>query len=64
MLVINAMMRRYLLFRMRLVPRLIAIPSLTGATLVALAAVLELFGVILQVSAWGRSWRCREPCTK
>ncbi|GHO90666.1 hypothetical protein KSF_007140 [Reticulibacter mediterranei] len=53
MLGINTTMYSYLLYRSRLVPRWIAIMGLTGATLVLLAALLEMFGIILQISLWG-----------
>jgi hypothetical protein len=53
MLGINTTLYSYLLYRSRLVPRPLALLGLTGATLVFVAAVLELFGVILQVSIWG-----------
>jgi hypothetical protein len=53
MLGVNTMMCSYLLYKSRLVPRFIAVWGLTGATLVFIAGLLELFGVILQVSVWG-----------
>ena len=53
MLGVNTIMCSYLLYKSKLVPRLISVLGLTGATLILVAAVLELFGVILQVSAWG-----------
>lgn len=53
MLGINTAMYSYLLYSSRLVPRWIAIMGLTGATLVFLAALLEMFGIILQISLWG-----------
>jgi len=37
----------------KLVPRFISILGLTASTLILVAAVFELFGVILQLSAWG-----------
>ena len=52
MLGINTMMCSYLLYQSRLVPRFISVTDLAGATLILLAAVLEMFGVILQ-STWG-----------
>lgn len=53
MLGINTALYSFLLYRSRLVPRLIAIMGLTGAALVFLAALLALSGVILQISIWG-----------
>jgi hypothetical protein len=53
MLGINTAMYSYLLYTSRLVPRFLAIMGLTGATLIFLAALLEMFGVILQISLWG-----------
>jgi hypothetical protein len=53
MLGINTAMYSYLLYKSRLVPRFIAAMGLTGAILVFIAALLEMFGVILQVSVWG-----------
>ncbi len=46
-------MYSYLLYKSRLVPRFIAVLGLTGATLVLIAALLEIFGVIPPVSVWG-----------
>ncbi|WP_256237130.1 DUF4386 domain-containing protein [Bacillus sp. EB600] len=53
MLGINSMMYSYLFFKSKLVPRFISILGMTGATLVFMAALLEMFGVIQQVSVWG-----------
>lgn len=53
MLGVNTMMYSYLLYQSKLVPRFISILGLTASTLILVAAVLELFGVILQLSAWG-----------
>lgn len=53
MLGINTAMYSSLLYKSRLVPRLIAVMGLIGAPLVFLEAVLALFGVISQVSVWG-----------
>lgn len=53
MLGINTMMYSYIFFKSKLVPRFIPILGLTGATLVFIAALLEMFGVIQQVSVWG-----------
>jgi hypothetical protein len=53
MLGINTMMYSYLFYKSKLVPRFIAVLGITGATLVFIAALLEMFGVILQISTWG-----------
>src|SRR4051812_31640690 len=53
MLGINTMMYSYIFYKSRLVPRFIPILGLTGAALVLMAALLEMFGVIEQVSVWG-----------
>jgi hypothetical protein len=53
MLGINTMMYSYIFFKSKLVPRFIPILGMTGATLVFIAALLEMFGVIQQVSIWG-----------
>ena len=53
MLGINTVLYSYLLYISRLVPRPIATLGLIGATLILLAAFLEISGVILQVSFWG-----------
>ncbi|MGZ9586703.1 DUF4386 domain-containing protein [Paenibacillus marinisediminis] len=50
---INTMMYSYIFYKSKLVPRFIPILGLTGSTLIFLAALLEMFGVIDQVSAWG-----------
>ena len=52
MLGINTLMCSYLLYQTKLVHRFIAFMGLTGATLVFIAALLEMFGVILQISVW------------
>jgi len=41
-----------LLYKSKLVPRPLAILGLTGATLVLIAALLEIFGVIATWSVW------------
>jgi hypothetical protein len=46
-------MYSYIFFKSKLVPRFIPILGITGATLVFIAAILEMFGVIQQVSVWG-----------
>jgi hypothetical protein len=53
MLGINTMMYSYIFYKTKLVPRFIPILGMTGATLVFTAALLEMFGVIQQVSVWG-----------
>lgn len=53
MLGINTMMYSYIFYRTNLVPKFIPIIGLTGATLIFIAALLEMFGVIEQVSVWG-----------
>ena len=53
MLGINTFLYSYLLYISRLVPKPIATWGLIGATLIFLAALLEISGIILQVSAWG-----------
>jgi len=53
MLGINTMMYSYIFYRSRLVPRFISILGITGSTLVFIAALLEMFGVIPQLSVWG-----------
>ncbi|MCJ8007184.1 DUF4386 domain-containing protein [Lederbergia wuyishanensis] len=53
MLGINTMMYSYIFFKSKLVPRFIPILGMTGATLIFLAALLEMFGVIQQISVWG-----------
>ncbi|MBO7746226.1 DUF4386 domain-containing protein [Paenibacillus sp. MWE-103] len=53
MLGLNTMLYSYIFWRSRLVPRFIPALGLTGAALVFLAALLEMFGVIPQLSVWG-----------
>jgi hypothetical protein len=53
MLGINTLMYSYIFYRTRLIPRPIAIIGLVGANSVFLAALLELFGIIEQLSTWG-----------
>lgn len=53
MLGINTLMYSYIFYQTKLVPRFIPILGMTGSALVFLAALLEMFGVIDQVSAWG-----------
>ncbi|MEH7116656.1 DUF4386 domain-containing protein [Neobacillus vireti] len=53
MLGINTMMYSYIFYKSKLVPRFIPILGITGATLILVAALLEMFGIIQQVSVWG-----------
>lgn len=53
MLGINTMMYSYIFYKSRLVPRFISILGITGSTLIFIAALLEMFGVIPQLSVWG-----------
>ncbi|WP_136605636.1 DUF4386 domain-containing protein [Paenibacillus dokdonensis] len=50
---INTVLYSYIFYKSKLVPRFIPILGLTGSALIFLAALLEMFGVIEQVSAWG-----------
>ncbi|TCZ78175.1 DUF4386 domain-containing protein [Paenibacillus albiflavus] len=50
---INTMMYSYIFYKSKLVPRFIPVLGLTGSALILLAAMLEMFGVIEQVSTWG-----------
>lgn len=53
MLGINTMMYSYIFYKTKLVPRFIPILGMTGATLIFIAALLEMFGVFPQQSVWG-----------
>ena len=53
MLGINTLLYSSLLFATRLVPRPLATLGMVGAVSVFTAAILEMFGVIEQVSLWG-----------
>lgn len=53
MLGINTLMCSYLLFQTRLVPRIIGVMGMVGAVLIFTASILEMFGVIAQLSTWG-----------
>jgi Domain of unknown function (DUF4386) len=53
MLGVNTFIYSYVFFAARLVPRKIAILGIFAAILIFLAAILELFGIILQVSVFG-----------
>lgn len=50
---INTMMYSYIFYKSKLVPRFIPLLGMTGSALIFLAALLEMFGVIDQISAWG-----------
>lgn len=50
---LNTMMYSYILYKSKLVPRFIPMLGMTGSALILLAALLEMFGVVDQVSAWG-----------
>jgi uncharacterized protein DUF4386 len=43
----------WLLYKSGLVPRFIARMGLAGAALILATGVLELFGIVVQVSPWG-----------
>lgn len=53
MLGINTALYSYVFYKSGLVPRFIAVMGLTGATCILLAALLEMFGIIAQISVWG-----------
>lgn len=53
MLGINTMMYSYIFYKSKLVPQFISILGMTGSALVFLASILEMFGVINQISIWG-----------
>jgi len=53
MLGLNTIMYSYIFYRSKLVPRFIPILGIIGSILVFLAAILEMFGVINQLSTWG-----------
>jgi hypothetical protein len=53
MLGVNTLMYSYLFYRSKLVPKFISVMGLAGASMILIAALLEMFGVIQQVSAWG-----------
>jgi hypothetical protein len=50
---VNTLLLAYLMYRSRLVPRLIAVIGLTGGPLIFASAAAVLFGLYEQVSAWG-----------
>jgi hypothetical protein len=53
MLGINTLLYSALLYRTKLVPRMLSSLGLVAAVSIFTAALLELFGIILQVSTWG-----------
>ncbi|RKP58199.1 DUF4386 domain-containing protein [Cohnella endophytica] len=53
MLGINTMMYSYIFYKSKLLPRFIPILGMTGAALAFICALLVMFGVIEQISAWG-----------
>ncbi|OMF18845.1 hypothetical protein BK133_30355 [Paenibacillus sp. FSL H8-0548] len=53
MLGINTMFYSYIFYQSKLVPRSISILGMTGAALVLIAALFEMFGVFPQLSVWG-----------
>lgn len=53
MLGINTMMYSYIFYKTKLVPRIISILGITGATLVFTCALFVMFGVFPQISVWG-----------
>jgi hypothetical protein len=50
---VNTLLLAYLMYRSRLVPRLIAVIGLTGGPLIFVSSAAVLFGLYEQVSAWG-----------
>ena len=53
MLGINTIMYSYIFYKTNLVPRFLAILGMSGAVLVFINALLVLFGIVEQISAWG-----------
>jgi len=49
----STLMMSYFLYDSKLVPRIIAVMGLIGGSLILACALLVMFGVFLQVSAWG-----------
>jgi hypothetical protein len=49
----STLMMSYILYKLKLVPRIISILGLTGGPLIFICAVLVMFGVFLQISFWG-----------
>jgi len=50
---VNTLLLAYLMYRSRLVPRLVAVIGLTGGPLIFASSAAVLFGLYEQVSAWG-----------
>jgi hypothetical protein len=50
---VNTLLLAYLMYRSRLVPRLIAVIGLAGGPLIFASSAAVLFGLYEQVSAWG-----------
>jgi hypothetical protein len=53
MLGVNTFIYNYVFYRTKLVPRKLATWGIVAAILIFTAALLELFGIILQISLWG-----------
>ncbi len=53
MLGLNTIMYSYIFYKTRLIPRAIASLGLIGSNLIFVAAILEMFGIIEQLSTWG-----------
>ncbi|XSG77649.1 DUF4386 domain-containing protein [Herpetosiphon llansteffanensis] len=53
MLGLNTIMYSYIFFQTRQIPRPIATLGLVGSSLIFIAALLEMFGIIEQLSTWG-----------
>ncbi|MGO4544167.1 DUF4386 domain-containing protein [Paenibacillus sp. 2TAB23] len=50
---INTMMYSYIFYKSKLVPRSISLLGMIGSVLIFLVALLEMFGVVDQLSVWG-----------
>lgn len=53
MLGINTFLYSYIFYQSELVPRKLSILGMVAAVLIFTAALLEMFGIILQISMWG-----------
>lgn len=53
MLGINTIMYSYIFYKTKLVPRYLSILGMAGAVMVFINALLVLFGIVEQISAWG-----------
>lgn len=49
----STLITSYILFRMKLVPRVISVMGFLGGPLIFISAILVLFGLFLQLSVWG-----------